>query len=267
MNIFKFEFKMLRKSIFIWGLFVPFGLVLYMSFYPWIAADTEAFESIMANFPDEFLSFFGMSAELPLFSLLGYFGLTFGMIQIPLAIQASNYGFHILSVEERELTADFLLSKPVTRGKILISKCLAAFASLTIVNLLVWVASLIILFIVKGDETVNFTNVNLVLSTTVFFQLAFFGMGVLISVLVKKVTSVLSFSMALGFGMYIVSSFGSILSSKLFNIISPYSHFSPTYILINGKYEWSLAIISFIIILVTLPLSYFLYQKRNIASL
>ncbi len=267
MNIFKFELGMMKKSIFLWAFFVPFGLVFYMLFYPMMQGDTATFESLMESFPEEFLAFFGMNAELPVFSLLGYFGLSFGMIQIPIAIQASNYGFHILSVEEREFTADFLLSKPISRGKILVSKCLAAFTSLTIVNIAVWISSLLVLLVIKGDESPNYMNVNLVLSTTVFFQLVFFSIGMLISVSIKKVSSVLSFSMALGFGLYLLSSFGAILSSKIFNALSPYSHFDPEYILINGHYNWGLAIISFLVILISLPLSYFLYKNRNIASL
>jgi len=267
MNIFKFELGMMKKSIFLWTFFVPFGLVFYMLFFPMMQGDTETFQSLMDSFPEEFLAFFGMSSELPVFSLLGYFGLSFGMIQIPLAIQASNYGFHILSVEERELTADFLLSKPISRGKILFSKYLAALTSLTIVNIAVWISSLLVLLVIKGDESPNFTNVNLVLSTTVFFQLAFFSIGLLISVSIKKVSSVLSFSMALGFGMFLLSSFGSILSSNIFKILTPYSHFDPEYILINGHYDWRLAIISILIIIISIPLSYFLYKNRNIASL
>ncbi|QVK21575.1 ABC transporter permease subunit [Mycoplasmatota bacterium] len=267
MNIYKFELRNLKKSIMIWGLAVPFALVGYMLFYPMMSGDTAAFETLMANFPEEFLAAFGMNPKLPIFSLFGYFSLTFGMIQIPIAIQASNYGFHILSVEERELTADFLLSKPISRRKIFISKIMAAVTSLTIVNILVWVSSIAVIMIVKGEEVVDLTNVNILLSTTALLQLTFFGIGMVISVSIKKVSSVLTFSMALGFGLYIVASLGSILSSGIFKIISPFSHFNPGFILINGKYEWSLAIVSVIAIVVTIPLSYFLYNKRNIASL
>ena len=48
-----------------------------------------------------------------------------------IALQAANYGYSLVSVEERELTADFLLSKPVGRVQILTSKLLAALRDLT----------------------------------------------------------------------------------------------------------------------------------------
>jgi ABC-2 type transport system permease protein len=100
-----------------------------------------------------------------------------------------------------------------------------------------------------------------------FFQLTFMGIGLVISVSIRKVSSVLSFSMALGFGLFVVNSFGSILSSELFSYISPYSHFDTAYILVNGHWNWSLVWISLTIMLCSFVATYFLYLKRNIASL
>ena len=63
---------------------------------------------------------------IDLATVLGYFGLVFLFVQLCLAIQAANYGFALVSVEEREWTADFLLAKPVGRSQIMTSKLLAA---------------------------------------------------------------------------------------------------------------------------------------------
>ncbi len=267
MNIFKFEFKQLRKSILIWGLVVPISLFSYIAFFPLIADNSTGFQEIMNQLPEEMLAIFGMIPELPVTTILGYFSLTFTIIQIPIAIQACNYGFNMLSVEERELTADFLLTRPVTRSKIIISKFLAAFAALTIVNAVLWVASIGAVYAFKGSATIQISNVIILLSTTVFFQLFFVGVGMLVSMLVKKIQSVISYSMALGFGMYIITSMGALISSKIFKYISPYSHFAPQYILVEGSYDWTLSLISFGVIIISLVGSYFLYLRRNIPSL
>ena len=97
--------------------------------------------------------------------------------------------------------------------------------------------------------------------------MVFLSIGLVISVSIKKVSSVLSFSMALGFGLYILSSLGTMLSSKPISFISPYFHFAPADILVDGNLNWGLASISITIIIISLVASYFLYQKRNIASL
>ncbi len=267
MNIYLFEFKMYRKSIIIWSLAIPFWILFYMAFFPVISADSTAFDMIMADFPPEFLAAFGMNSDLPMSSVLGYFGLTFGMAQIPIAIQAANYGFHTLSVEERELTADFLLSRPVTRRKIIISKFFAALTSLTIVNVFIWGSSLASIYLFKGNQTFELSNVLVLLSTITLFQLYFLSVGMVISVSVKKISSVLSYSMAMGFGLYILNSLKDMLSSDIFGLISPYSHYSQQYILINGHYNVTLTIISVLITIISLSMSYFLYLRRNIPSL
>lgn len=267
MNIYLFELKQLKKSILLWGLVVPLSLFSYIAFFPLISSSGDDFMVLMNQMPEEMLAMFGMVPELPITTILGYFSLTFTIVQIPLAIQASNYGFNMLSVEERELTADFLLSRPVTRRKIIISKFLAAFTSLTIVNAILWICSVSAVLIFKSDEPVELNKLFVLLSSVVFFQLFFVGMGMLISMLVKKIQSVISYSMALGFGMYIIASLGTLISSDLFKYLSPYAHFSPSYILINGNYDWILAMISITTIVASLMGSYFLYLRRNIPSL
>lgn len=267
MNIYLFELKMYKKSIIIWSISIPLWILFYMAFYPMIGADGIDFDAIMADFPKEFSAMFGINPDLPISSVLGYFSLTFSMAQIPIAIQAANYGFSSLSIEERELTADFLLSKPVKRKRIIISKFLAAVTSLTIVNAFIWIASILSIYMFKGNKEVSLNYVFILLSSIIFFQLFFLSVGMMISVAIKKVSSVLSFSMAFALGLYIVNSFSSIFSSKILGIISPYSHFNPAYLLVEGHYNPLYTIISILIIIVSLLLSYYLYLNRNIHSL
>lgn len=267
MNIFKFEMKGYMKSMLIWASSITFFLVMYMAFFPPISADPEPFNNMMAQFPDEVLKLMGINKDLPMMTILGYYSLTMSFVLIPIAIQASNYGFNILSVEERELTADFLLTKPVSRRTIFLSKFSAAFLSLQVTNALIWIASIVSVNIFSGDESFEISKVYVLLSSIVLFQLFFLTVGMLISVIVKKIPSVISYSMGLGFGMFIVSSLGKMLSSEFLDVLSPYNHFDPGYILIDGTYDIIPTIISIIIIVSSFIGSYFLYLRRNIASL
>lgn len=267
MNIYLFELRMYRKSIIIWSIAIAFWIIFYFAFYPLIASDSIAFDEIMSEFPDEFLAAFGMNTDLPMSTVLGYFGLTFGMAQVPIAIQASNYGFGALSVEERELTADFLLSKPIRRSTIIKAKFFAALTGLTIVNIAIWISSISSIYLFNDGYEFELRNVFVLLSSVVFFQLFFLSVGMAISVSVKKVTSVLSYSMALSFGMYVLNSLSSVFSSGVLGFISPFTHFSPSYILYEGSYRIPYTILSIIIIVISLWVSYFLYLRRNIHSL
>ena len=173
----------------------------------------------------------------------------------------------MLSIEERELTADFLLSKPISRTKIFVSKILASLTSLLIIDLLLVASTFIALNAFKGDAIVEYRNVILVLLSLPLFQLTFMSIGMVISVSIKKVSSVLSFSMALGFGTFIISSLGGAISSSYLIYLTPFKHFDSSYVLINGSWNWSLLIISLSVMILSFVASYFLYLKRNIASL
>ncbi len=110
-------------------------------------------------------------------TVLGYFGFVFLFVQICLAIQAANYGFSLVSIEEREWTADFLLAKPVGRTQILTSKLLAALSGLTITNVVVWISSFVFINLFKGDRTYEAKPLLLLLLSIVVFQLFFLSRG------------------------------------------------------------------------------------------
>ncbi|MFV1950313.1 MAG: ABC transporter permease subunit [Anaerolineales bacterium] len=265
MNIFTHEFKSYLKSVAIWSAANFMIILIYFSAFNAIAVEAEDFAQLMSSFPEELLIAFGMT-NMDFTSLLGFFGVVFLFCQICLAIQASNYGFSLVSIEERELTADFLLPKPVGRGRILTSKLLAAFLALTITNLAVWASSFFVINLVRDGRSYDLNALVLILSTIVIFQLFFLTVGTLISLLMKRVRSVISLSMALAFGMYILNVFGSMLGEDKLEIISPFRHFDPNYILANGNYDFPLFMVSVVVILAAVPLSFLLYQKRNIAS-
>jgi ABC-2 type transport system permease protein len=199
-------------------------------------------------------------------TILGFYTLAFGICQLCLAIQAANYGFSLVSVEEREMTADFLLAKPIGRTKILTSKLLSAITGLTITNLVVWISSYIFINIYKGEQVYDGKALLLLFVSIIFLQLVFLSLGILISLLVKRVRNVTPFSMGLAFGMYILNAFGGMLGDDKMEIITPFNHFDPNYIIQNAAYDFPVVLISFTFIVLSIVGSYFLYTRRNIPS-
>lgn len=267
MNIFKHEFDMKKKSIIIWSLSLAVFMIFYMAFFPAMAKDSVSFESIMNSFPEEMLQALGLSEGLSLASLMGYFTLTFAMLQLAIAIQSANYGFSILSEEERELTADFLMSKPVSRSTIYYSKFFASLLSLLITAIAIGIGSFIALKLFNGGNSYEKSNVFRLTLTIPIFQLVFLSMGMFISLLFKKVRSVLSLSMGLAIGLYVVNSVRGIVDSVFLGYITPFYYFEPGVILIDGAYDIKLFIIAIGIIALSMVSSYKLYNKRDIHSL
>lgn len=264
MNIYRHEFKMHLRSDIIWSVSQAAMIFLFTWIFSSIAVDAALLSKTLSQFPKELLIAFGME-NLDLATVLGFFSFAFLFSQILLALQAANYGFGILSVEERELTADFLLTKPVSRRRILFSKVLSAITGLTITNIVVWISSFVFINMFKGNRTYEASTLLRLLLGIVVFQLVFLTLGMFISLLVRRVRNVTPFSMGLAFGMYVLSAFGGMLGDVKLELITPFKHFDPSYIISNQAYPSTLWI-SIAYIVVSAIGTYVLYQRRDIPA-
>jgi ABC-2 type transport system permease protein len=265
MNIFILEFKMSLKSVITWSVSIFLLLFFYMSIFSAMASNAAILNETLSKMPKELLTAFGMNG-VDMSTVLGYFGFAFLFCQICLAIQASNFGFGLVSLEERDMTADFLLAKPVSRTRILTSKLLAALTGLTITNIVIWASSFAAIEIFTGGRPYEVKPLLLLLASIVLFQLFFLTLGILISLLMKKVRNVTPLSMGLAFGMYVLSVFGGMLGDANLEIITPFKHFDPNYILSHASYDLPLVLLSISVIIISIAGSYILYMKRNIHS-
>lgn len=265
MNIYKHELKMHIRSVITWSVAIFALLFIFMSLFSTFAADAALLNEAMAQMPEELLIAFGMTG-LDLSTVLGFYSFAFLFCQVCLAIQAANYGFGLISVEERDMTADFLLAKPIGRAQILTSKLLAALTGLTITNAVVWIGSFLFINMFREGRAYDSTALLLLLVSIILFQLFFLTVGVLISLLMKRVRSVTSVSMALAFGMYVLSAFSGMLGADTFDLLTPFKHFEPNYIVSNGAYDLPLVLLSVITIIVSVAGSYVLYGRRNVQT-
>ncbi len=265
MNIYLQELKMNLRSVLTWSLSIAAVLFLFFSIFSTIADDMEMLNAMMANYPPELLAAFGWD-QMDLGTVLGFFAFSFSFIQIFVSIQAANYGFSLVSIEERELTADFLLAKPVSRPTILTSKLLAALTSLLITNAVVWATSFAAVNTFSGDRSFDNATLAKVLVTVTFLQLFFLTVGLVVSLMVKKVPSVISLSMGSVFGMYILAAFGGSLGEDKFDYLTPFKHFETTRIVNTGEYDFPKVMISVAVIVLSVAASYVLYQRRDIPT-
>ena len=264
-NILRHELRMYSRSVITWSVAVAALILLFVSLFSSLAVDAQLLNEAMANFPPELLAAFGMNG-MELSTILGYFSFVFVFVQLCLAIQAANYGFSMVSIEEREWTADFLLAKPVGRSRILTSKLLAGLCGLTITNLVTWASSFGAIQLFKGERTYEARPLLLLLASIVVFQLFFLAVGLVISLAVKRIRSVTPYAMALGFGLYVLNVFGDLLGKSLLEDLTPFKHFEPTTIIQNAAYDVPLALASVAVVVVALAGSYVLYNRRDIPS-
>ncbi len=262
-TIFFHEFRLRTRSVIIWSVSVAAIIFLFGSIFPGFATQAALVQNLMSRFPPALLEAFGMQ-NIDLSTVLGFYSFIFVFVQLCLAIQAGNYGFGLVSIEESELTADFLLTKPVSRLQVLTSKLLAALSSLTITNLVVWAVSFITLAMFNGGRTYEPGTLILLLVSIIIFQLFFLGVGLVISLLVKRVRSVTPYSLGLGFGMYVLSAFSGFLADVKLEYITPFKHLDPASIVRTGGYNTPLLLLNLAVSLIAFGVSYWLYIRRDI---
>lgn len=264
-NIYRHELRIRLRSVIIWSLAVMGLLIIYFSFFSVFADQAALMNEMMDKFPPQMTAAFGLD-RMDLSSVMGYYSFIFLLVQLCLAIQASNYGFGLVSIEESELTADFLLTKPISRTRVLTNKLLAALTSLTITNLAVWVSSFAAIALFRGEHEYEPSTLFLLLLSIVIFQLFFLSVGLVISLLVKRVRSVTPYALGLGFGMYVLSAFSGLLGDISLELITPFKHLDAAFIVQNGAYDGPLVLLNLTVSLVAVAFSYRLYLRRDISA-
>ncbi len=264
MNVVTFEFKKYVGSLWFWIISLWSILVMFMAMYPVLARDAALVDLVLQHYPEELLRAFGMSGGLSVATVAGFFAFVFAFVQLCLAIQSAYYGFQFLSVEERELTADFLYSKPVSRSRLLLYKYVAAMAALLITNIGLIMGTFLSIEWFRGSSVYDVGVVISLLLSVPLFQLFFFSAGFLATALSKKITSVILPAVGLAFVLYAISALQRIVGGALLALVSPYNHFDPNYILQRGDWNMPLVTLSLVFIVAANVVAYFMFMRRDL---
>jgi ABC-2 type transport system permease protein len=262
MNIFLHELRAYSKSTTIWTISLIIMVVLFLSIFPTFAKDAEEYQKLLEGYPEAVRKAIGLELNT-VFTILGFYSYSFLYITLCGAIQAMNLGTSIVSKETREKTADFLLTKPVTRSNIMTSKLLAALTSLMITNIVFIIASYVM---ASQVSTEAYSNKGLFLISFSLFliQLIFIALGLIISVIARKIKSVLTVSLSTVFTFFIISMISSASGDGAKRYLSPFEYFDTAYIIEHSRYESSFLAVGMGIIVVAVMASYYVYTKKDI---
>ncbi|CAM4442931.1 ABC-2 type transport system permease protein [Paenibacillus endophyticus] len=262
MNIFLHELKSYGKSTLIWSVSLVALLVLFMSMYPSIAADIDSFKKLLDSYPEAVRKAIGLEVE-NLGSVLGFYAYIFLYLSLCGAIQGMNIGTSIISKEIRDKTADFLMTKPVSRITVLTSKILAALTSLVATNMFFLTAASMMLDQVKTEEY-SAATFFMITATLFYVQLIFIALGVVISVIARKIKSVLTLSLGTVFTFFIVGMLVSTGNNEAKRYLSPFKYFDTAAISRSSSYEPSFLLAGAGIVLISLLVSYFVFIRKDI---
>ena len=264
MNIYLHELKSYSKTTLLWTVTLVLTVVLFMSIYPAFIKDVASFKAMLEGVPESVRHAIGLEVD-QFFSVVGFYSYILLYMNLLGAIQAMNLGIGILSKEVRDKTADFLLTKPVSRVDILVAKMLAAFTCIIVTNVIYVAASVLIVSSV-ATEPFSMQTFMLLSFTLFFLQLLFLALGFMIAVVAQKIKSVLSVSLGIVFMLFFISLFGSATGDGFLRYLTPFQYVEPAYILKNHTYEWGLFLLGSLLFIVSIAVSYVVYQKKDIPS-
>ena len=257
--------KMHRNSIVIWSISISATILLFVGMFPAMGKNISNMILMIENFPKEFIQAFNIEIML-LGTVLGFYSFIFIYTTLLGGIQAMRYGLSVLSIEEREKTADFLISKPVSRNKIIISKILAVITSILITNIVFFIVAY--LMVNKYSDSNLDNKLFLMITLSLFFiQMIFMSIGLLISMIPRKIKAVTPITMGVVFGFFIINLFSSAFDDKKLEYITPFKYFDPEYILKNESYNMRYALVAIVVITVSLGFTYYRYMKKDMAQI
>ena len=240
------------------------GAIVFLMMFPAFTKDVAASQKVLSNLPLAVREALGISLK-NFFTIYGFFAYLFGFLCLAGAVQGMNLGVSALSKEQSGKTVDFLLTKPVSRMRVITSKLLAALTSLVIVNI---VFSFIATVDAKLVSTDSFdAKIFLMISITMFFiQLFFLVLGTFFSVIIPRIKSVISVSLPTVFIFFIIGTLGAIIGNENVRYLTPFKFYDPTYIINHGAYEMRFVIVEVLFIIVTILASYIIYINKDIRA-
>jgi ABC-2 type transport system permease protein len=262
MNIFIVEMKAHRRSLIIWAFGILIMIAGGMGKYVAFSTSGASIKDLMAQMPRSMQAIMGTGA-FDLSKASGFYGVLFLYLVLMATVHATMLGADIISKEERDKTAEFLMVKPISRNEIITSKLLAATMNILIFNIITLAISIIIVGKYSKGEAVSSDIVTL-MSGMLILQLMFMFIGTAIAAICKKPKSATSISTAVLLITFILS-IAVDMNSKLESLkyLTPFKYFDAKNLMYGGGFQWSFVILSIIIISASVWITYTFYEKRD----
>jgi len=182
---------------------------------------------------------------------------------IPLSIYAAMLGSSIISKEERDKTAEYLFTLPVTRHQVLTSKVIVVFINNIILNLIL-VAGTILVYL-RFSPSEAFFNFMIYLSIgLIFTQIVFLAIGMFLAAVLKQYKKSSGVTVGIVMGSYLLFVLIG-LSDKIdfLKYFTPFKYFEVADMQ-NGNIRIEFVIISAAIAIAGVAGLFYFYRRRDL---
>lgn len=260
MTIVKHELRQGRLSFLIWtgGIGLLLGICVFL--FPEMKGEMEGVGQLFASM-GSFTAAFGMD-RLSFGTLIGYYAIECGnVLGLGGAFYAALSGVGILSKEEKDRTADFLLTHPVSRARILTEKLAAVFLQITAMNLILY--SLSVGAMAAIGEEIPWKELNLLHLAYLLLQLELAGLCFGISAFLRKGSA--GAGLGLAAMMYFLNLIANIAEAASFlKYITPFGYCDGADIVTNGRLDGTMAAVGAAIGIGGIVIAYWNYTRKDI---
>ena len=260
MTLVKHELRQGKTSFLIWTASIGFLIAICIFLFPEMKGQMDGVNEMFASM-GSFTEAFGMD-RLNFGTLIGFYAVECGnILGLGGAFYASLCAVGILSKEEKDKTAEFLLTHPVSRKRIITEKLVAVIVQITAMNLIIY--ALAVGSIAAIGETVPIKEISLMHLAFYLLQLELAGICFGISAFLRKGSA------GVGLGIAAMMYFLNLIANIADNVgflkyITPFGYCEGADIISNGSLDGILVAVGAVMGIGGIIAAYLKYTKKDI---
>lgn len=260
MAILKHELRRGRNALLVWAFAISFMLGACVVIYPEMSSQMGDVNTMFGNM-GSFSAAFGMD-KINFGEFMGFFGVECGnVLGLGGAFFSALIGISALAKEEREHTAEFLLTHPISRTRVIGEKLCAAVAQIVILNLAVIVVT--VLAVLAIGETVPVRTIALLFLAYFLMQLEVAGITFGISAFLSR--GGLGIGLGLAAVFYFVNIIANLTEKAAFlKYITPFGYSEGADIIADGSINVKYLSVGMAVAVVGIALAFKKYREKDI---
>lgn len=150
MTLVRHELKQSRISLIVWALSIASLLAVCVFLYPSMKSEMDTVSEMFSSM-GSFTAAFGMD-KVSFGTLIGFYVVECGnIVGLGGAFFAALCGISVLAKEEKEHTAEFLMTHPVSRWRVVTDKLIAVLLQLVLLNVVVYLTAVVSIALIGED--------------------------------------------------------------------------------------------------------------------
>ena len=260
MTIVKHELRQSKLSFLIWTSAIGFLLVVCIFLFPEMKGEMESVGDVFSSM-GSFTDAFGMD-RLNFGTLTGYYAIECGNVMgLGGAFFSALCAVNILSKEEKDKTAEFLLAHPVSRVRVITEKLISLLIQITAMNLIIYVLSVGSMAAVGED--IPWTEVDLFHIAYYILQIELAGICFGISAFMRKG------NVGLGLGIAVTMYFLNLISNiaeaaEFLKYITPFGYCEGADIVTDRSLDGTMVFIGIVLGMIGIASAYWKYTRKDI---